>query len=100
MTKEKIKHSIIKYLDGKGFVFGGAIGRAIHDLTGAKEGIVERRCRELAQAGVLERSYEQVKGKGARVVLFRLPTVYKMKYYDNPDSLVKGIPTKQLTLKI
>lgn len=92
MKKEKIKYSIVKYLEDKGFIFGGVIARAIHDLTGAKEGIVERRMRELAEEGVLERTYEQVEGKGPRVVLFRL-----MQMHHLPKDFAV---LKNLTLKI
>ncbi len=71
--KETIKHDIIKYLEGHGhFVYGGSIARNIHELRGCKESVVERRCRELAEEGVLEKAYEQVDGKGPRVVMYRL----------------------------
>lgn len=78
MKKESLNHHIIKFLETRGWYYGGTLARAIHDLTMAKEGIIERRCRELSEEGILERSYEQVGGKGPRVVLFRLTPTMKV----------------------
>ncbi len=81
--KTTIPHSIIKWLEektptpvlGNTYVFGGVLARAIHDLTGAKEDVICRRLREMANEGVLEKTYEQVGGKGPRVVMYRLAPI-------------------------
>jgi len=92
MKHDTIKYEIIKYLDTqKYFVFGGAVGRAIHDLTGAKESIVERRCRELVKEGRLERELRQVGGFGPKCVCYKikLPTNEKglRAYYKDTGKL-------------
>lgn len=68
-----IKKCIVQFLEEDGnFVWGGALARAIHDLTGHKEAIVERRARELVREGILEAIYEQVEGKGPRCVKYKV----------------------------
>lgn len=76
MTGETIKRHIISYLaDLQGqFIWGGTLARVIHDRTGHKEAIVERRARELAEAGRIERTYQQVDGKGPKCVMFKYIT--------------------------
>src|SRR3990167_9852265 len=69
------KIDIIKHLEdnyGKDWVFGGRLAREVHELTGTKESVVERRCRELENAGILEKQLVQVEGQGARVVQYRI----------------------------
>ena len=69
------KQLIIKYLEaeyGNKFCWGGVLARAIHDQTGTKESVVERRARELVKSGVLEAIYEQPEGKGAKCVRWRI----------------------------
>ncbi len=71
--KPTINYEILKHLDTqKSFVFAGLIARTIHDLTGAKESVVERRLRELYASGRLERTYERVGGVGPSCVLYRI----------------------------
>lgn len=75
MNQTTIKQIIIKYLEenyGDKWCFGGALARAIHDITGTKESVVERRARELVQSGVLEKQLVQVDGEGPRVVMYSL----------------------------
>lgn len=71
--KNTCNFEIIKYLETQnGFQFGGKIARAVHDTTGVKESVVERRMREMWEDEILEKTYEQVNGKGPKVVLFRI----------------------------
>ena len=73
-----IKEHIIKYLEaeyGNKFCWGGVLARAIHEQTGTKESVVERRARELVKSGVLEAVYDQIDGKGARCVRYRVAKV-------------------------
>ena len=76
-----IKTIIIKFLEaeyGNKFCWGGVLARAIHDQTGTKESVVERRARELVKSGVLESVYDQVEGKGAKCVMWRIkPAPYE-----------------------
>jgi len=56
------KIEIIKYLKaeyGDKFCFGGKLARAIHELTGTKESVVEKRARELVESGLLEKQLVQ-----------------------------------------
>ena len=62
-----------KYLEAnEGFQWAGSISRAVHELTGQKESIVERRLREYENEGLLIKTYEQVNGQGPKCVLYRL----------------------------
>ena len=92
------KIDIIKHLEdnyGKDWIFGGRLAREIHELTGTKESVVERRCRELENAGILEKQLVQIEGQGARVVQYRIieriPTMAEVgyipkKYREEPDT--------------
>ena len=63
----------IKYLEAnEGFQWAGSISRAVHELTGQKESIIERRLREYENEGLLIKTYEQVNGQGPKCVLYRL----------------------------
>ena len=73
-----IKQIIIQHLEAeyrKSFAWGGVLARAIHDLTGTKEAIVERRCRELVKSGLLEAIYEKVNGEGHSCVRYRIAKI-------------------------
>lgn len=76
-----IKELIIKHLEdnyGNSFCWGGVLARAIHDQTGTKESVVERRARELVKSGILEAVYDQIDGKGAKCVRWRIkPAPYE-----------------------
>src|SRR3990167_925757 len=75
MDKSTTKQEIIIYLEqfhGKSFCYGGKLARDVHGITGTKESVVERRCRELVFAGILEKQLVQIDGVGARVVRYRL----------------------------
>lgn len=67
-----IKHSIIKELDGKDYVFGGVIERKVSELHNCKTSNVGRRLRELENAGTIEAKYVQIEGRGPKVVQYRL----------------------------
>ena len=54
-----IKFHIYRYLEGKNWTFGGTLCRAIHEICGSKEGVIEKKCRELAIEGLLQRRYVQ-----------------------------------------
>ena len=69
MTKtEIIKHLEANY--GKSWIYGGKLAREVRELTGTKESVVERRCRELVNEGILEKQLVQIDGVGARVVQY------------------------------
>lgn len=53
------------------YIWAGPLARAIHEATGAKESIIERRCRELEEDGFIEKVKEQVDGKGPWCVKYR-----------------------------
>ncbi len=72
MKKESINSNIIRYLEGRDFTFEGSVARAVHDVLGTKEDCISRRLREMYNAGLLEKTYEQIDGKGPRCVLYRL----------------------------
>lgn len=72
------KSDIIKHLEanyGKNWIYGGKLAREIRELTGTKESVVERRCRELVNEGILEKQLVQIDGVGARVVQYRVVDV-------------------------
>jgi DNA-binding Lrp family transcriptional regulator len=70
---ESIKIQIIKYLEEDGgYVFGGVIDDFIRDQNGSKTSNVSRRCRELENAGVIEKDLVQIEGKGPRCVRYRV----------------------------
>ena len=69
------KTEIIKHLEenyGKSWIYGGKLAREIRELTGTKESVVERRCRELVNDGILEKQLVQIDGVGAKVVQYRI----------------------------
>ncbi len=68
---QSVSGSILKFLKGKDWVWGGTLERYIME-TGHKASNCGRRCRELVQDGLLEATYEQIGGKGPRVVKYRL----------------------------
>ena len=70
---ESTKILIIKELEANGnWIFSGKLARIIHEITGTKESVVERRARELVRAGVIERELVQIEGTGPRVVRYRI----------------------------
>ena len=69
------KIDIIKYLEenyGDVWTYGGKLAREVRELTGTKESVVERRCRELVNENVLEKKLVQIDGVGPRVVMYRI----------------------------
>lgn len=91
-----IKSLIIQFLEanyGNKFCWGGVLARAIHDQTGTKESVVERRARELVKSGVLEAVYDQVEGKGAKCVRWRVVSEPITEHQDYSDRILqdKGI---------
>ena len=67
-----IKSSITKYLEENGRSWGGDIARKVGHELKKKESNVERRCRELEDAGVIRASYAQVEGQGNKCVMYEL----------------------------
>lgn len=69
---ETIKQHVLDYLSKEGASWGGVVCRAVHDITGTKESVVERRCRELVNEGRLEKCYARVNGRGPNCIRLRL----------------------------
>lgn len=69
-----IQNQIVEFLKGKDYTFGGVIEDFIRQTDGAKSSNASRRCRELAQAGVLETRRVQVQGEGPWVIQYRIKT--------------------------
>ena len=72
------KLQIIKHLEenyGKSWIYGGKLAREVRELTGTKESVVERRCRELVNENVLEKQLIQIDGVGPKVVMYRVVDV-------------------------
>lgn len=68
-----IPEQIIRYIEEQGgWVWGGTLCRAIHDLSGHKESVIERRARELVEYGFLDKELVQVDGKGPKCVRYRI----------------------------
>ena len=58
-----VKWEIANYLQAVNvWVFGGQLCRAIHEITKAKEGVIEKRAREMAIDGEIERRYVKING--------------------------------------
>ena len=73
---ESTKALIIKELEANGdWIFSGKLARIIHEITGTKESVVERKARELRKAGVLEVVYEQVEDQGPKCAKYRIAQV-------------------------
>ena len=79
MIRKKKKNQndlhIIKYLEenyGNKWCWAGVLARAIHDLTGTKESVVERKARYLVREGILEKELAQVEGKGPMCVKYKI----------------------------
>lgn len=70
-----IKHSIITYLGGRDYVYGGVIDDHIRSLHGAKASNASRRCRELENEGLIEVRRVQAEGKGPLVTQYRLKRI-------------------------
>mgnify|MGYP001616135655 CR=1 FL=1 len=69
---DSLKQLIIKYCEGKGgWVYGGQIEDMIRSEYGNKASNASRRCRELVNSGILEKSLVQIDGKGPKVVRYR-----------------------------
>ena len=85
-----IKESIIKYLEENGKSWGGDIARKVGYELKKKESNVERRCRELEDAGVIRATYAQVEGQGNKCVMYELMP-------QNPASteLIRNIPKQE-----
>ena len=70
---DSIKEQIIKYLEAQGkWCWGGQIDDFIRDQNGSKTSNVSRRCRELENAGVIEKELTQVEGAGPKCVRYRI----------------------------
>lgn len=80
--KTTIRFSVVKELDGKGYVFGGKLARIVADLHCCKESNVERRCRELENEEIIERKLVDNPSGGNQVVAYRIkpkePTTMKL----------------------
>lgn len=69
---DTIKHTIIKTIEGNGWMFGGQLARAVAMIHECKESNVERRMRELEDEGTLERRLVDNPKKGNKVVQYRI----------------------------
>jgi hypothetical protein len=70
---DSLKQLIIKYCEAKGgWVYGGQIEDMIRSEYGNKASNASRRCRELVNSGILEKSLVQIDGKGPRIVQYRI----------------------------
>lgn len=67
------KDHILQFLITNGPEWGGVVCRAVHDITGTKESVVERRCRELVNESKIQVCYKQVNDKGPFVSRYRIP---------------------------
>lgn len=68
-----IKEYIIqKYEEIGDWEFSGKVARQIAYELGKKESNLERRMRELENEGYLEKDYQQINGKGRKVVKYRI----------------------------
>ena len=67
----KIKQAIVLQTQSKGWEYAGIIAREVGMMLSKKESNVERRLREMAEAGTLERRLVKVGGKGVGVVQYK-----------------------------
>lgn len=65
------KEMILEYLSYDQYTWGGKMARELCQRTGHKESVIERRARELVNAGLVETDYRQVDGKGPNCVMYR-----------------------------
>jgi predicted transcriptional regulator len=76
-----IKTCILAYLHASpSWVWAGTLAREVGRENKTKESVVERRARELHEAGLVDSEYVQVEGVGPRCVRYRL-------HKDTPQSL-------------
>ena len=86
--KKSITECIVGVLADGEFMFGGLLARRVHEMTGSKEGNIERICRGMAEEErelkdgtiekldpALERAYQQIGGKGRAYVMYRIKHV-------------------------
>jgi len=90
-THSSIKSEILNFLNGKDFTFAGIIADHIRETTGAKASVAERKCRELAREGKLERQYAQVERDGK--TLFCVQYRVKIEPESAPARVQKFAPT-------
>ncbi len=69
--KNTIRQAIVLQTENKGWEYAGIIAREIGMMLSKKESNIERRLREMAEDGILERRLVKVDGKGANVVQYR-----------------------------
>ena len=79
MKDGSIKKEIILFLEYKNWCFGGVIGDYIRSILGTKGSTVERKCRELAADGFLERRYvKETKGDWVEVDMLHGTVQYRI----------------------
>lgn len=77
-----IKHCILAYLHASpSWVWAGTLAREVGRENKTKESVVERRARELHEAGLVDREYAQVNGEGPKCVRYKL-------HQDTPQPLL------------
>lgn len=71
--KDPINQKILDYLtEHPGFQFGGSIEDFIRSTDGHKASNASRRCRELADEGIIERNLIKIPGVANKVVQYRI----------------------------
>ncbi len=55
-----VSEQILRWLKGKGFVFGGILERNISGICSCKPSNVSRRLRELAEDGLIYKDFEKI----------------------------------------
>ena len=86
MNHNTIPQQIIQYLEENGESWSGAMCRAVHDQSGHKEGVIERRAREMSVASKIISVKAQVNGEGPWCVKYRI------KPMQNPDNSMHDRP--------
>lgn len=69
------KDTILRFLKdtyGHEGEWAGVISRRVHEITGTKESIVERRMRELVNEGKLDVCYKKISEMGPRCARYRI----------------------------
>ena len=77
MDHDTIPQQIIRYLEENGESWSGPMCRTVHDQSGHKEGIIERRAREMSAIGKIIPVKAQVNGEGPWCVKYKLPPMQK-----------------------
>lgn len=94
---ETIKTEIIKYLEERGtWIMGGTLEREVGASMEVKNSNVGRRCRELVEAGTIERGLIQIDGKGPNCVRYRVIREASIQYKASSIDKACAIEFKKL----